>query len=315
MPVLSIDFATRDAEVAATALGALYDRPEIRDVGPLFRYEQHVRGDGVMTVERHHFGGSMETTAEIADTLVSVQVHGGDFAPRGTGGVPNGSLHGLGMVHNDTLDVDFSVVSLPVSVLLGVGLQQQGAERGRLVVDGRAPRPELAGYWASVIGHAHAVTSDERAFGNDLVRAEVFRHVAAAAFQVFPVHIEPDAIVPTSATAGGVVRRAVQYIDDHLTEPISVPDIATAARVSSRGLQSAFQRELGVSPAAYVRRVRLAEAHLELLVADPDAGATVASIGLRWGFSNATRFSTAYREAYGRSPSQTLRDDVPRQGD
>jgi len=308
-PVLSIDFETRDAEAASSSLNALYDRPRIRDVGPGFRYRQHVRGDGVMTIERYHFGGLIETTAEIPDTLVSVQVHSGEFSTRDRGQVPNGSLHGLGMVYNDTVDVDFSVVSLPIPVLLQIGLQGAGVERGRLVVDGRAPRPELAGYWSRVIDHVHEVTSDEAAFRNDIVREGAFRYLTSAAFAVFPVHVDTDGYAPVSASASAVVRRAAQFMDEHLTEPITVAAIAAAARVSPRGLQAAFHREVGTSPMAYLRRVRLAEAHRDLIAADASTGETVASVGLRWGFSNASRFAAAYRDAYGPSPSRTLRND------
>ena len=35
---------------------------------------------------------------------------------------------------------------------------------------------------------------------------------------------------------------------------------------------------------------------------------TVAAIALHWGFANPGRFAVDYRAAYGRSPSQTLRD-------
>lgn len=306
--MLSIDFETRDVKAASASLHAFYDRPQIRDVGQGFRYRQHVRGDGAMTIERHHLGGTIETTAELPDALVSVHVRDGVFVPRVRGPVPNGSLHGLGVVHNDTVDVELSLARLPVAVLLSTGLQLQGAEQGRLIVAGRAPRPALAAYWAAVIEHVHQVTDDEAAFRNDLVREEAFRYLAAAAFTVFPVHVDTNRDLPTMAAASAVVRRAAQYIDEHLTEPITVAAVAAAARVSPRGLQSAFHRDTGLSLMAYVRRARLAEAHRSLVTADPSSGATVASIGMQWGFSNPGRFAAAYRNAYGSSPSRTLRN-------
>lgn len=312
--MLLIDYATTDAEAASRSLASLYDQPDIRDVGPGFRYEQHVRGNGEMTLERYHFGGDIETTADIPDALVSVQVHGGRFATREQGAVPNGSLHGLGPIANGTTDADFSTVTLPVPVLLRAGLQHEGAERGHLVVDGRAPRPELADYWAAVIDHAHTITADPTTFQNDLVRAETFRHLTAAAFAAFPVHVDADRVVPDTATAGAVVQRATRYMDDHVAEPIGAAEVATAARVSPRGLQAAFQRDLGITPMAYLRRARLAEAHRELLATDPTSGATVSAVALRWGFTNATRFGAAHRDAYGRSPQETLRDDSGRRG-
>jgi transcriptional regulator GlxA family with amidase domain len=57
---------------------------------------------------------------------------------------------------------------------------------------------------------------------------------------------------------------------------------------------------------AYLRRVRLARAHAGLRDADPGRH-TVAEIAGRWGFTHLGRFAEAYRERYGRPPSETLR--------
>jgi AraC-like DNA-binding protein len=56
---------------------------------------------------------------------------------------------------------------------------------------------------------------------------------------------------------------------------------------------------------AYLRRVRLGHAHLELLAADP-ARLTVTAIAYRWGFPSASRFAAQYRAAYGTPPSRAL---------
>jgi transcriptional regulator GlxA family with amidase domain len=89
--------------------------------------------------------------------------------------------------------------------------------------------------------------------------------------------------------------------------PITVSDVADAACVGPRALQLAFSRHLGMTPKAYVRRVRLEAAHRELQAADPTAGDTVAAIALRWGFPKPDRFAAAYRTEFGVLPSHTLR--------
>ncbi|MDQ4118039.1 MAG: helix-turn-helix domain-containing protein, partial [Actinomycetota bacterium] len=58
---------------------------------------------------------------------------------------------------------------------------------------------------------------------------------------------------------------------------------------------------------AELRRARMARAHADLRAGDPTRGDTVATIAMRWGFSNPGRFAAEYREAYGTSPSETLR--------
>ncbi|AUG80191.1 hypothetical protein CFP65_5493 [Kitasatospora sp. MMS16-BH015] len=116
--------------------------------------------------------------------------------------------------------------------------------------------------------------------------------------------------LPGGATAAlpAAVRRAVAYCEEHADEPITVTDIARAARVSLPSLREGFRTHLGTTPLAHLRRVRLDLAHRDLLtVAEGRAEGTVTDIAGRWGFTHLGRFSAHYRAAYGRSPSATLR--------
>jgi transcriptional regulator GlxA family with amidase domain len=107
------------------------------------------------------------------------------------------------------------------------------------------------------------------------------------------------------------LRRAIAYIDDHAREDITVTDIAAAVNVTVRALQHAFRRHRATTPMGYVRLVRLRQAHLELLAADPTSGVTVTQVAARWGFFHPGRFARYYREIYGVSPYQTLLRDAP----
>ncbi len=89
--------------------------------------------------------------------------------------------------------------------------------------------------------------------------------------------------------------------DDALT----VERIARAVGVGPRRLQAAFRSELGKSPREMLAEIRLENAHAVLLV--PEAGTTVTDVALDSGFAHLGRFSAAYRQRYGESPSQTLR--------
>jgi len=104
-----------------------------------------------------------------------------------------------------------------------------------------------------------------------------------------------------------VLRRALDYIDEHAGEDIGVEEIAAEARIGARGLQMLFRRHRDTTPLAHLRQVRLTRAHADLQAADPTAGDTVGAIAARWGFANAGRFSVEYRRVHGRSPSETLR--------
>ncbi|KAA9378795.1 AraC family transcriptional regulator [Microbispora cellulosiformans] len=102
------------------------------------------------------------------------------------------------------------------------------------------------------------------------------------------------------------VRRAVSLIEEHADEPLTVEDIAEAVGVSARALQEGFRRHLEKTPMGYLREVRLDRARAELAVTDPVA-ATVTDVAYRWGFAHLGRFSLAYRQRFGESPSDTLR--------
>jgi AraC-like DNA-binding protein len=103
------------------------------------------------------------------------------------------------------------------------------------------------------------------------------------------------------------VRDALRFVHAHARDPISVPDIAAAAHLSTRGLQSAFRRELGASPAAYLRGVRLEGVRRDLHTMQPSDRQTIADVAKRWHFSNAGRMAAEYRAVFGSAPSAALR--------
>jgi AraC-like DNA-binding protein len=139
-----------------------------------------------------------------------------------------------------------------------------------------------------------------------LARAALTDLVARMLLQTFPNTALAAEDERSGAAARSVsVRRAVAHIDDHLDQPITVVDIARAARLTPRGLQAAFRRELDTTPMAYLRDARLAAAHAELLRTDP-AIASVPAVAARWGFPDPAYFARLYRRTYGTSPRRTL---------
>jgi AraC-like DNA-binding protein len=162
--------------------------------------------------------------------------------------------------------------------------------------------------WRSVERH---VREDVAAHGellhNDLIWDAATRHLIGTLLTVFPnstLALEHPADGGQALPA--TIRRAIAYMEEHLAEPLSVAEIAAAARLSPRGLQDAFRRLLGRTPMQQVRMLRLEAARADLLVADPSDGATVGQIAQKWGFVHVARFAAAYRERYGENPRDTL---------
>ncbi len=112
---------------------------------------------------------------------------------------------------------------------------------------------------------------------------------------------EDDRVLPASEAQ---VRRAEEWIDAHLTEPIGVDEVAAAIGIGVRSLQLSFQRVRAYSPLQAILRRRLERAREILMQAPP--GATVTSIIADLGIFELGRFSQRYRTRYGETPSQTL---------
>lgn len=82
-------------------------------------------------------------------------------------------------------------------------------------------------------------------------------------------------------------------MESHLSETVSIADIAAATFVTPRALQLAFRRHLNATPLEYLQRLRLAAAHEQLSTATSGDGQTVAAVAHRWGFAHPGRFAAA----------------------
>ena len=102
------------------------------------------------------------------------------------------------------------------------------------------------------------------------------------------------------------MRRAIDYIEAHLDQAVTVADLVTATGVAGRTLFKHFSDFKGVSPMHYLRNARLRQVREALLRADPEANVT--EIAMSTGFTHMGRFSVTYRRYFGESPSETLRD-------
>jgi AraC-like DNA-binding protein len=111
---------------------------------------------------------------------------------------------------------------------------------------------------------------------------------------------------PVATTAPATVARAVEFVNAHAAEPLTVADIGQAVGLSVRALQRGFRAHLDSSPGQVLRTARLRRAHDDLREGDPTT-TSVATIAGRWGFTNHGRFSQEYRKVYGVRPAETLR--------
>lgn len=105
------------------------------------------------------------------------------------------------------------------------------------------------------------------------------------------------------------VKRAVDFIQAHLAEGLTLADIVEQSRVPGRTLFKHFRDFTGVSPMRYLSNMRFERVREALRQAQP--GETVSQIALRHGFTHLGRFAVAYRQHFGEAPSATLRRRAP----
>ncbi|MFD6225852.1 helix-turn-helix transcriptional regulator [Streptomyces sp. NPDC060232] len=164
----------------------------------------------------------------------------------------------------------------------------------------------MADQWKRTVDYVEASILALPSGGASLVVDAAARLLAATVLAAFPTDARPEPVLADTRDATSeTVRRAVAYIESHPADDIGLADVSAAASVTPRALQYAFRRHLATTPMAYLRRVRLAHAHADLVAADPTRE-TVTAIAHRWGFHHQGRFAAAYREAYGVPPRDAL---------
>lgn len=93
-------------------------------------------------------------------------------------------------------------------------------------------------------------------------------------------------------------QRAIDYIDARVLKNISVTDVAKSCGVSRRGLERAFEKGMGCSPATTIRAKRMKM--LEHLL--KDSSVNLDNIAHQAGFSDASGLSNFVKRMTGKKP-------------
>ena len=96
------------------------------------------------------------------------------------------------------------------------------------------------------------------------------------------------------------IEAACSYIERHLEEELSIASLASYAGYMEYYFSKKFKRELGLTPAEYIRKKRLEKAALLLRSSDLDAQ----QIATRLQFCSQSYFTDCFRKEYGISPTK-----------
>jgi AraC family transcriptional regulator len=97
------------------------------------------------------------------------------------------------------------------------------------------------------------------------------------------------------------INRVIDYIAEHLEEPLPLERLAKLAHFSPFHFHRIFTILVGESVHAFTHRLRLEKA---VLVMKHAPRTTLTNIALRSGFASSSDFSRAFKQAYGFSPRQ-----------
>ncbi len=106
---------------------------------------------------------------------------------------------------------------------------------------------------------------------------------------------------PSSAS---FVPEALEFIQSHALEAISLRDVAAAVKRSPAHVAATVKQRTGHTVGAWINSVRLAEASSRLVHTD----AAVAEIAVQVGWQDPTHFIRQFRKAFGVTPSAWRRD-------
>jgi LacI family transcriptional regulator len=119
-----------------------------------------------------------------------------------------------------------------------------------------------------------------------------------------PIQIAPGRVVSRTSTATFVcehpgVSSAMKFLRTHFHEPIHLDDIARAAGVSARVLQSAFKEHVRRTMSDELARLRLS--HAARLLCETDL--KLESVAREAGLRNAKYLCEVFRPAFDATPS------------
>jgi AraC family ethanolamine operon transcriptional activator len=110
---------------------------------------------------------------------------------------------------------------------------------------------------------------------------------------------------PEAKKALHVVAKARAYIDANPDRPVTVLDLCERTFTSRRTLQYCFTQVIGMSPAAYLKIVRLNGLHRDLM--NSRGAKTIGDMAARWGFWHLSQLSVDYKRLFGELPSETVK--------
>ena len=228
--------------------------------------------------------------------------------------IPFVPLESLVVPTGQTIEIDFPDASdeAPTKCLtIEIDRARVRAVAARLNED--APRAPESGDWRydddavvhfmNTPGIEHTVRQLVGLFVEDAPDKDVLIDLGVQELVVRMLRVEARRLLleesETRAARHGLAA-AAEVAKRRMHEPLRVGDLAAAACMSEPTFYRTFRSEFGITPVAYLTRLRVDRARQ--LLADP--GRSVTDVAASVGFGSVSHFIRVYREHVGRTPKQ-----------
>lgn len=95
------------------------------------------------------------------------------------------------------------------------------------------------------------------------------------------------------------IQKAIEYIEEHLTDDMDISDISGIAYLSPFHFQRIFHAMCGCTVGEYIRMRRLSMAGVELM----NSGIRVIDLAIKYGYDSPDSFTRAFTKFHGLPPS------------
>lgn len=304
MTVLEEHFRSADLGEAEEYIRRSYGNVQL-DADDLV-FEEASTGDERFGLRRLNVEGGYSASCDLEAVIVVQSADRYEWEIDGVRGTAQDPvLFAPGRLDCRLQDAHVQVVALPVDVLTEVARTVYNDDAVTLSFAGTsAQSPAHSRAWQSAAALAFASAP---LLENDLVRASIFRSLAVSTLEAFAVIDDVRARRETVQQQQAAYRKAVAFLEEHASLPITIEDAAAAAGVGSAALERAFRTHSlsGRTPVEHLTAVRLDAAHAEMVRAPLDGTLTVAQVAARWGFTEAG-LTRHHRRAYGTAPADLL---------
>ncbi len=110
----------------------------------------------------------------------------------------------------------------------------------------------------------------------------------------------PEKVTDLQASREEIIRRVHAYLVEHLAQRITIDELARIFLMNTTTLKREFKRVYGMSIAAHMKQHRMEQAAILLKGGQTD----IASVARAVGYESQSRFTAAFKEAYGCLPTE-----------